>query len=81
MKIYDICTKQEYMKGEEKKAHWFKVGTLKVNDDGKQFIQLNMMPSQSFYVFEQKKREDATSTNAAPASAAPKTAEEIVWDN
>jgi hypothetical protein len=60
MKYFDICTKREYEKNGEKKAVWLKCGTLKQSDEGRQFIELNMFPSTSFYVFEQKKREDKT---------------------
>jgi hypothetical protein len=52
----DICTKREYMKGEEKKVLWFKVGTLRETDDGKQFIELGMYPNTSFYVFAKKEK-------------------------
>ena len=54
----DICTKKEYTKDGATKAKWFKVGTLKVTDDGKQFIELNMFPNTPFYVFEQKAKEE-----------------------
>ena len=54
----DICTKREYIKDDEKKAKWFKIGVLKETDEGKQFIELNMFPNTPIYVFEQKKREE-----------------------
>ncbi len=55
----DIVTKREYMKGEEKKVKWFNVGTLKVTDEGKEFIELNIFPNTSFYVFDKKEKEEA----------------------
>lgn len=58
MKIYQICTKKTYQKDGAEKAVWLPCGSLKVNDDGKQFIELNMFPGQTFYVFEPKQKED-----------------------
>jgi hypothetical protein len=55
MTYKDICTKREYEKDGEKKAKWFKVGTYKKTDEGKEFIELNMFPNTPFYIFEQKK--------------------------
>lgn len=54
----DICSKREYEKDGKTKAKWFKVGTLKVTDEGKEFIELNMFPNTPFYVFEQKAKEE-----------------------
>jgi hypothetical protein len=56
----DIVTKREYEQNGQKKAKWYNVGVLKVTDDGKQFIELNMFPNTPFYVFEQKKKEEST---------------------
>lgn len=58
MDYKDICTKREYMKGEEKKVIWFKVGTLKTTDEGKQFVELCMFPNTPFYVFPKKEKEE-----------------------
>lgn len=54
----DIMTRREYEKDGEKKSVWLKCGTLKTLDNGKKFIELNMFPDTSFYVFEQKKKEE-----------------------
>ena len=59
MTYKDICTKREYMKGEEKKTKWFKVGTLRITDEGKQFIELNLLPDTPLYVFDQKEKEES----------------------
>lgn len=59
MQFYNICTKKEYQSQGQNKVAWLTVGTLKVMDDGKKFITLNMFPDQSFYVFEQKKNDTA----------------------
>ena len=58
MTYKDICTKRTYEKDGKTKAKWFKVGTLKETDDNKTFIELSMFPNISFYVFEQKAKED-----------------------
>lgn len=57
MKYFNICTKQTYTDKEgQDKAKWLPVGTLKVLDDGKKFITLNMFPNETFYVFEQDEK-------------------------
>ncbi len=53
----NICTKRVYQQNGQDKVKWLQAGTLRENDDGKQFIELNMFPNTSFYVFDQKKRE------------------------
>lgn len=60
MKIYDICVKKTYTKDGIEKATWPKVGILKEIDDNKKFVELNMFPNTSFYVFEQKPKEQKT---------------------
>lgn len=54
----NICCKRTYMKDNKEMAKWFVVGTFKVTDEGKEFIELNMFPNTPFYVFEQKKKEE-----------------------
>jgi len=58
MKFYNICTKKTYEHNGETKTFWPICGTFKELDDGKKFIELNHLPNISFYVFEQKKREE-----------------------
>ena len=53
----NICTKRVYQKDGKEKAKWYVVGTFKVTDEGKEFIELNMFPNTPFYVFEQKAKE------------------------
>jgi len=55
MEMKNICSKKEYNANGEKKVKWFQIGTLNTNNDGKQFVNLNMFPNESFYVFENKK--------------------------
>ena len=59
MNIKNICTKKTYQKNGETKTIWLKVGSIKSLDDGKQFIELNMFPETSFYVFEPKSEQDS----------------------
>ncbi len=58
MKYYDICTKKTYMKDGAEKAIWMNCGKFKELDDGKKFIELSMFPDTSFYVFEQKPKDE-----------------------
>ena len=60
MTYFDVCTKKTYKKKDgEEKTVWLKVGTFKTTDDGKRFLELNMFPTTSFYIFEQKKEESS----------------------
>ena len=59
MEFRPICTKQTYKKKDgTEKTNWLPVGTLKVMDDGKMFMTLNACPDVTYYVFEQKKKEE-----------------------
>ena len=58
MDYKDICTKKTYDKNGETKVVWLKCGTLRTNDEGKQFIELNHLPNVSFFVFEKKQKEE-----------------------
>jgi len=59
----DIVTRRTYQKNGEEKSVWFNVGTYKKTDDGKEFMELNMFPNTTFYVFEKKENNGIT---AAP---------------
>lgn len=52
----DICTKRVYTKDGIEKVTWLKCGTLRINDAGKKFIELNHLPDISFYVFPKKEK-------------------------
>ena len=54
MQLFNICTKKEYEKNGEKKVVWLNCGTLRETDDGKRFIELNMLPGITFYCFPPK---------------------------
>jgi len=60
----DICTKKEYEVKGEKKTTWLKCGTLRTTDDGKRFIEINLLPSIPFYVFEKKQKKEQTTGEA-----------------
>lgn len=62
MTFKDIVTKKTYAKNGQEKALWNNVGTLKIMDDGKMFIDLAMFPNTAFYVFDRKPKE-TTPTN------------------
>lgn len=53
----DICTRKTYQKDGNEKVVWLKCGTMRVNEDGKAFIELNHLPGITFYIFDQKKKE------------------------
>jgi hypothetical protein len=54
----DICTRKEYEVKGVKKVIWLKCGTLRTNDTGKRFIELNQQPDTTFYVFPKKEKMD-----------------------
>jgi hypothetical protein len=54
MKYEDVCTKRTYEKDGQEKTVWLKCGTLRTNDNGNKFLELNHLPNVVFYVFEPK---------------------------
>ncbi len=54
----DICTKKVYQKEGVEKVTWLKCGTLRVNDAGKEFIELNQSPDITLFVFPKKEKEN-----------------------
>lgn len=61
MEYKDICSKREYEQNGEKKTKWLNVGTLRTNDAGKMFIDLNILPNTPLYVFDKKEKEQTPS--------------------
>lgn len=60
MKFYNICSKQTYKKKDgTEKTNWLKVGILKEGEDGKKYVSLNLVPNESFYVFEMEEKQEA----------------------
>lgn len=55
----NICTLKTYEKNGEQKKIWLNCGTLRVQTDGKMFIELNHLPNVTFFVFEQKAKNEA----------------------
>ncbi len=68
MKILDICSKKTYKKDGQEKSICLKCGSLRITDEGKQFIELNHLPGVSFYCFEQKAKD-----------VNPKSSDQIAW--
>ena len=60
----DICTKKVYTQNGAEKVKWLNAGTMKILDDGKTFIELNMFPNTPFYVFDQKAKEPQKPVNS-----------------
>ena len=58
MKYFNICSKKSWEQNGETKTKWLNCGTLRQNDDGKMFIEMNHLPDVAFFVFEPKKKED-----------------------
>jgi len=58
MKYKDICTRKTYQKDGVEKSVWLKCGTVRVTDDGKEFIELNQNPNVTLFVFEQKAKQE-----------------------
>lgn len=70
MVIKNICVKKTYEKDGQQKTQWLQVGKLKELDGGRQFIELSMFPQTSFYVFDEKKKDNEVK---------PQTPEDIDW--
>ena len=57
MKFLDIVKKKTFTQNGEEKTKWLKpAGTLKINDNGKMFIEMN--DGVEYFVFEQKDRNE-----------------------
>ncbi len=54
MQLYNICTKKDYEKEGENKSKWYKVGIMKITDNGKKYIKLFQQPNTEFYVFDRE---------------------------
>ena len=60
MKFFNVCSKRVW-KGKDGKENvkWLNCGTLKIMDDGKTFLELNMFPGTPFYCFPPKEKEES----------------------
>lgn len=52
MKLFNICTREDYEKEGERKSTWYKVGLLKEADSGRRYIKLFHQPQTEFFVFD-----------------------------
>ena len=52
MQLLNICTKKEFTVNGSIVTKWYKVGTLKIAESGKQYIKLFHQPTTEFFVFE-----------------------------
>ncbi len=53
MKVFNICAKRKYIKDGKLEIKYYKVGTLKVREDGQRFLLLFQQPQVQYCVFEQ----------------------------
>ena len=56
MEFKNICTRKSYTKDNQEIVKWLQAGTLRINNDGKMFIEMNHAPDTTFYVFDQKEK-------------------------
>ena len=56
MKFQDLCVKKTWTQNGEEKTKWLNVGSLATTNDGKQFVQINVLPNTAIYVFDQKEK-------------------------
>lgn len=50
MKFYQVFSKKEYQHNGEDKTRWFKVGELKITDNGGKYLKLFLHPNTDFVV-------------------------------
>lgn len=61
MQFKNIVTKKEYEVNGEKKVKWLQAGTLRINNDGKMFVEMNHQPDTTYFVFDQKDKSNESS--------------------
>lgn len=55
-KFFSICKPEKYTNKEGKeKTKWYKIGTLRVYDNGRQFVKIYIL-NEDFVCFEDKKK-------------------------
>lgn len=57
MTLFDVCTRITFEKDGEKKTKWYKVGLMKVTDNGKKYLRLFHQPETEYFLFEKIKPE------------------------
>lgn len=50
--IHNVFTKHCYLKDGEQKCKWYRVGTLKISDNGGKYLRLFHQPETTFHVME-----------------------------
>jgi len=60
----DICSCKTYTQNGVEKKVWLKCGTLRTNDTGKRFIELNQSPDVTLFVFPKKEKTDNPTQSA-----------------
>ena len=60
MQFLNVVSKKTYkQKDGQEKTIWLQCGTLKVTDEKKMYLDLNMFPGTQFYVFPPKDKEES----------------------
>lgn len=62
MQLFNICSRKVYEKDGEKKTKWYKVGILKMTENGNKYIRLFHQPNTEFFVFEPVAKEESENT-------------------
>ena len=61
MKFHNVCSCKTFKKKDgTEKTVWLNCGTMKVTDENKIFLELNMFPSTTFFVFPPKPKEESS---------------------
>ena len=60
MTFKDIVTLKQYEKDGTTVKKWLKCGTLRINNDNKMYIEMNDRPDITYFVFDQKDKDEQT---------------------
>jgi hypothetical protein len=78
MKYFNVASKETFTdKTGAEKTKWLQVGTLRMTDDGKKFLTLNMFPNETYYIFEQEQREPTQQPMTTASPVQPIRADEL----
>lgn len=53
MRFLNVCTKKIIEKDGVKRIKWYKVGVMKITDNGNKYLMLFQTPSFYFHIFDQ----------------------------
>lgn len=59
MKFYNVFSKKHYQHNGEDKVRWFKVGELKITDNGGKYLKLYMLPGTDYVVLPEQNDDSA----------------------